>query len=143
MIPRVVSHLVTRLAAGLTLAMMMVSMAPMAANAQVKPHQATGIVAASSPAQMIILKKFGRNQVRWTFVVNGRTAFDNKAAKGARVRIVYHEEKEQRIADSVKILEPAPAGAAPVAPASPAAKTAPKVSPSPTHSPKPAAPPAS
>ena len=128
------------LAASLALVVTMMSMAgvPGAAGAQVKPHQATGVVAASAPAQLVILKKFGRNQVRWTFVVNPNTAFDGKAAKGARVRIVYHEEKEQRIADRVKILEPAPPGAAPPAPAT---KAAPKVPPPPAHAPKPASPP--
>jgi hypothetical protein len=137
MIWPVTGRLSTSLAASLALVVAMMSMAgaPMAARAQVKPHQATGIVAAASPAQLAILKKFGRNQVRWTFVVNPKTAFDGKAAKGARVRIVYHEEKEQRIADRVKILEPAPPGAAPPAPA---AKAAPKASPSPAHASKPA-----
>jgi len=140
MIWRVTGRLPKSLAASLALAMAMMSMAgvPSAAHAQVKPHQATGIVAASVPAQLVILKKFGRNQVRWTFVVNPKTAFDGKAAKGARVRIVYHEEKEQRIADRVKILEPAPPGAAPPTTAT---KAAPKVSPPPTHAPKPASPP--
>jgi hypothetical protein len=135
-----VTRLPMRLAPSLVLAMAIMSMAgaTIAARAQVKPHQATGVVAASVPAQLVILKKFGRNQVRWTFVVNPRTAFDGKAAKGARVRIVYHEEKEQRIADRVKILEPAPPGAAPPAPAT---KVAPKVPPPPAHAPKPASPP--
>jgi hypothetical protein len=135
-----VTRLPMRLAPSLVLAMAIMSMAgaAIAARPQVKPHQATGVVAASVPAQLVILKKFGRNQVRWTFVVNPKTAFDGKAAKGARVRIVYHEEKEQRIADRVKILEPAPAGAAPPAPAT---KAAPKVPPSPAHAPKPASPP--
>ena len=140
MISRVTDRLTKGLAGSLVLAMALMSMAgaPGAAHAQVKPHQATGVVAASVPAQLVILKKFGRNQVRWTFVVNPKTAFDGKAAKGARVRIVYHEEKEQRIADRVKILEPAPPGAAPAATAT---KAAPKVSPPPVHAPKPASPP--
>src|ERR1700676_5112363 len=98
MIWRVTDRLTGSLARSFVLAMAMMGTAgaPVAARAQVKPHQATGVVAASVPAQLVILKKFGRNQVRWTFVVNPRTAFDGKAAKGARVRIVYHEEKDRK-----------------------------------------------
>ena len=141
MIWRVTDRLTTGLVASLVLAMAMmgIASAPLPARAQVKPHQATGVVATSAPAQVVILKKFGRNQVRWTFVVNLKTAFDGKAAKGARVRILYHEEKGLRIADRVKILEPAPSGAAPPAPAS---KGAPKAPAPPAPAPKPAAPPA-
>ena len=75
------------------MAMMGIASAPIPARAQVKPHQATGVVATSAPAQVVILKKFGRNQVRWTFVVNPKTAFDGKAAKGARVRIFIMRKK--------------------------------------------------
>ncbi len=141
MIWRVRPPLSTGRAASVVLAMTMMGIAsvPIPARAQVKPHQATGVVATSAPAQVVILKKFGRNQVRWTFVVNPKTAFDGKAAKGARVRIIYHEEKGLRIADRVKILEPAPSGAAPPTPATKAAPKAPAPS---APAPKPAAPPA-
>jgi hypothetical protein len=79
-----------------------------ASIAKPKQHQATGTVAASAPAQLAILKQFGRNKTQWAFVVNAKTAFDAKPAKGARVRILYHEEKGLRVADRVKILEAAP-----------------------------------
>ena len=73
-----------------------------------KQHQATGDVATSASTQLVILKQFGRNKVRWTFVTNPKTKLDGKAAKGAHVRIFYHEEKGQRVADRVKIMEAAP-----------------------------------
>jgi hypothetical protein len=105
--------------------------APAAAPGTAKPkqHQATGIVASSAPAQLAILKQFGRNKTQWTFVVNAKTAFDAKPAKGARVRILYHEDKSLRVADRVKILEAAPAAKSPAA--KPAAAPAPKSSPAP------------
>jgi hypothetical protein len=77
-----------------------------------KQHQATGDVATSAPAQLVILKQFGRNKVRWTFVTSPKTKLDGKAAKGARVRIFYHEEKGQRVADRIKIMELAPGSSA-------------------------------
>ncbi len=83
-----------------------------------KQHQATGDVAASASTQLVILKQFGRNKVRWTFVTNPKTRLDGKAAKGARVRIFYHEEKGQRVADRVKIMEAAPESSAAAATAS-------------------------
>lgn len=64
--------------------------------------------------QLVILKQFGRNKTRWTFSLTPGTRSDAKPAKGARVRIFYHEEKGRRIADRVKILSPpaaAPASA--------------------------------
>lgn len=77
--------------------------------AQVKRHQATGTVAASSPAQLVILKTFGRNQTRWNFAVSAKTKLDGKLTKGERVRIYYHDDKGQRVAEQIKILAPAPA----------------------------------
>ena len=107
-----------------------------------KQHQATGDVAASASTQLVILKQFGRNKVRWTFVTNLKTKQDGKAAKGARVRIFYHEEKGQRVADRVKIMEAAPESSAAAATASSSTSrsvarsaspsTAPSVSPSKT-----------
>jgi hypothetical protein len=99
-----------RPAAGATAAPAAAPTAPSTASiAKPKQHQATGTLAASAPAQLAILKQFGRNKAQWAFVVNAKTAFDAKPAKGARVRILYHEEKGLRVADRVKILEAAPA----------------------------------
>ena len=76
-------------------------------GAQVKQHQATGTVAGASPAQVVILKQFGRNTTKWNFVVNAKTRLETKPAKGMRVRINYHEEKNLRIADRIRLAAPA------------------------------------
>jgi hypothetical protein len=74
-------------------------------GAQVKQHQATGTVLVATPVEVTILKKIGRNTTKWNFVVNAKTKLETKPAKSMRVRIYYHEEKNQRIADRIK---PAP-----------------------------------
>ena len=76
------------------------------AEAQVKPHQATGTVAAASSSQVVILKKFGRNTTRWTFLINAKSKLDIKPIKNQRVRIYYHEEKGQRIAERIRLADP-------------------------------------
>jgi len=75
-------------------------------GAQVKQHQATGTVLVATPAQVTILKKVGRNTTKWNFVVNPKTKLETKPAKSMRVRIYYHEEKSQRIADRIKTAPP-------------------------------------
>ncbi len=91
MIWRVTDRLTRALTGSFVLAMALMSMAGGALalrNAQVKPHQATGVVAASGPGASRHSQKIpGATKYVWTFVVNLRTAFDGKAAKGARVRI--------------------------------------------------------
>jgi hypothetical protein len=98
------------------------------ANPPVKRHQATGTVATAGATQLVLLKTFGRNHARWTFVLNPKTKLDGKLTKGERVRIYYHDDvKGQRVAEQIKILAPAsPAVAKAPAAASPApASTAP------------------
>jgi hypothetical protein len=97
------------------------------AGAQVKQHQATGTVAGGSPTQVVLLKQFGRNTTKWNFVVNSKTKLEAKPAKGVRVRIYYHEEKNLRIADRIR-------PAAPTHTSAPAAVTS--TTPPPASSPK-------
>ena len=92
------------------------------AQFQVKEHQATGSVASATPTQIVLLKTFGKNETKWTFVVNLKTKIEAKPTKGQRIRISYHEEKGVRIADRIR-------GAA--TSQSSAAATAPKSSPAP------------
>lgn len=81
----------------------------------VKRHQATGSVASSGATQLVLLKTFGRNQARWNFVLNAKTKLDGKVTKGARVRIYYHDDKGQRVAEQIKVLTPAvPAASKPL-----------------------------
>jgi hypothetical protein len=93
----------------------------------VKRHQATGSIAVSGATQLVLLKTFGRNQARWNFVLNPKTKFEGKLAKGERVRIYYYDDvKGQRVAEQIKILAPA---SAPVAKAPPAASPTPSQQP--------------
>jgi len=99
-----------------------------AVNPPVKRHQATGTVATTGTTQLVLLKTFGRNQARWTFVLNPKTKLDGKPTRGERVRIYYYDDvKGQRVAEQIKILAPAsPAVTKAPAAASPApASTAP------------------
>jgi hypothetical protein len=97
------------------------------ANPPAKRHQATGTIDKSGAAQLVLLKTFGRNQARWNFVLNPKTKLDGKLTKGARVRIYYYDDaKGQRVAEQIKILEPAsppvakvPAAASPATPQQP------------------------
>ena len=73
---------------------------------QLKRHQATGSVASSGANQLVLLKTFGRNQARWNFVLNAKTKLDGKVTKGTRVRIYYHDDKGQRVAEQIKVLTP-------------------------------------
>jgi len=97
--------------------MVLLFAAALPAGAQVKQHQATGTVLVATPIQVTILKKVGRNTTKWDFVVTAKTELETKPAKSMRVRIYYHEEKNQRIADRIR---PAPL-ASPSPPAAPPA----------------------
>jgi len=48
-------------------------------------------------------------------VLNAKTKLDGKVTKGARVRIYYHDDKGQRVAEQIKVLTPAvPAASKPL-----------------------------
>ena len=98
-------------------AIMVLFAAILPAAAQVKQHQATGTVLVAAPTQVTILKNVGRNTTKWNFVVNANTKLETKPAKSMRVRIYYHEEKNQRIADRIKPAPAAPVSQSAVAPA--------------------------
>lgn len=74
-----------------------------------RKRQATGTLLAVNPSKLSLSKRFGRNQATWNFTVSPGTSLPSGAAKGSRVTIYYHEEKSQRIADRVKVVEAAPA----------------------------------
>lgn len=89
-----------------------------------KRHQATGTIATSGPAQLVLLKTFGRNQARWNFVLNPKTKLEGKLTKGERVRIYYYNDaKGERVAEEIKALAASPAAT--------------KISPAPTAAPAP------
>jgi hypothetical protein len=96
-------------------------------NAAPKRHQATGTLATSGATQLVLLKTFGRNQARWSFVLNPKTKLEGKLTKGVRVRIYYYNDpKGQRVAEEIKILAPAsPAVAKAPAPATAAPASSP------------------
>lgn len=92
-------------------------------------HQATGTVVSAGSTQIVVARQFGRNKVNWTFVVNAKTNMEGKPAKAMRVRVYYHDDKSQHVAERVRIVAAAPmtaaarAGSAPTAPAKSASKT--------------------
>lgn len=110
------------------LSAMLLANGPAAKAAQEKRHQATGTVATSNSTQLVLLKKFGRNQAHWNFVLNPKTKIEGKLTKGERIRIYYYADaKGQRVAEQIKMLtaaspaapKPAPATAPPASPAPP------------------------
>lgn len=90
------------------LAALFVSFPNPALAQQPKKHQATGIVVATSAAHIILLRQFGKNKVRWTFVLAPHSTTPADLPKGARARIYYHDEKGQHLADRWKVIEPPP-----------------------------------
>ena len=98
------SALISKQLAKVAAAMLILVLAAVSAAAQQKQHQATGTVATSAPTQLTILKKFGRNKARWSFAVTPKTKVDGRLIPTVRVRVFYHEEKGQKIADRVKIM---------------------------------------
>ena len=94
---------------------------PGAAAQQTKPHQATGTIASMSATKLTMTKQFGRNKAQWNFTIPPKTTVPAEVSKGARVTIYYHEEKDIRIADRIKLLDAKkdaskPAGSKPDAP---------------------------
>jgi len=112
-------------------------------------HQATGTIISANAARIILLRQFGRNKVRWTFVLASHSDAPADLAKGARARIYYHDEKGQHVADRWKVITlptsassaPKPSPPAPLRPAStPPATVSPSAAPAApatTPSPKP------
>ena len=128
-------------AAGLLAAALLVSPAISASAQQPKKHQATGIVVSASAARIILLRQFGRNKVRWTFVLAPHSAAPADLTKGARARIYYHDEKGQHLADRWKVIAPPAPAATPSAPKPSPASSAPKPAPvTPAPTPAPASP---
>ena len=80
-------------------------------DAAPKTHQATGTVASANAKGLVLIKQFGRNKVNWNFTLTPKTALDGKLVKAERVRVYYHEEKGQRVAERVRIVEAAPTAA--------------------------------
>ncbi len=70
-----------------------------------KQHQATGAVVSFTDTRLVISKATGKNKSDWPFALSPQTKIQGKLAKGARVTVYYHEEKTQRIAHRVKVLE--------------------------------------
>jgi len=113
---------------------LLVSLPGFASAQQPKKHQATGIVVSTNAARIILLRQFGRNKVRWTFILAPHSAAPADLTRGVRARIYYHDEKGQHLADRWKVIEP-PA-AAPAAPKpAPASNAAPPASTSPKPAP--------
>ena len=73
-----------------------------------KTHQATGTVASANAKGLVLIKQFGRNKVNWNFTLTPKTTLDGKLVKAERVRVYYHEEKGQRVAERVRVVEAAP-----------------------------------
>jgi len=139
------------LAALLLAAALAVSSARPASAQQPKKHQATGIVVSANAARIVLLRQFGRNKVRWTFVLAPHSDAPTELAKGARARVYYHDDKGQHVADRWKVIapptpssaapKPGPASTAPkpasAAPAPPATMPAPAATPAPATTPTP------
>lgn len=70
-----------------------------------KEHQATGTVVSSSATSLAISKAVGKNKSEWTFALTPKTKTQGSATKNAKVTVYYHEEKDQKIADRVKVWE--------------------------------------
>jgi hypothetical protein len=94
----------SKLAAKAAALLLIFVLSAISAAAQQKQHQATGTVATSAPTQLTILKKFGRNKARWNFAVTPKTKVDGRLLPTVRVRVYYHEDKGQKVADRVKIM---------------------------------------
>jgi len=125
-----------KLAPRLLAAALLVSLPCTAFSQQPKKHQATGIVVSANATRIILLRQFGRNKVRWTFVLAPHSAAPADLAKGARARIYYHDEKGQHLADRWKVIPPPAAASAAPKPA-PAPASAPPAPAANTPSPKP------
>lgn len=70
-----------------------------------KEHQATGTVVSSSATSLVISKAVGKNKSEWTFALTPKTKTQGSVTKNAKVTVYYHEEKDQKIADRVKVWE--------------------------------------
>jgi hypothetical protein len=97
-------------------AALLVSFSRPAYSQQTNKHQATGTIVSANATRIILMRQIGRNKVPWTFATASRTVPLTGLVKGARVRIYYHEEKGQRIADRWKIIVPPKPASAPSAP---------------------------
>jgi hypothetical protein len=130
-----------KLAPLLLAAALLVSLPGTAFSQQPKKHQATGIVVSANAARIILLRQFGRNKVRWTFVLAPHSAAPAELTKGARARIYYHDEKGQHLADRWKVIAPPAAAPAPPKPtpasSAPAPTSAPAATPPAANAPSP------
>jgi len=73
-----------------------------------KKHQATGIVVSLSDTSLTIARGRGEKKTNWLFTRTERTRWQGIIKRGAKVVVYYHEEKGKRIADRIKVTEPAP-----------------------------------
>ncbi len=80
-----------------------------------KKHQATGTVVSSSNTSLVISKGTAKKKAEWTFVITPKTKTQGTVAKDAKVTVFYHEEKDQKIADRVKVWEGKAEGKKPAA----------------------------
>ncbi len=70
-----------------------------------KEHQATGKVVSFSATSLVISKAVGKKTSEWTFVLTPKTKTQGTLAKGGKVTVHYHEDKDQKIADRIKVWE--------------------------------------
>lgn len=71
-----------------------------------KEHQATGTVVSFSKTSLVISKT--RPKGEWTFTLTPKTKTTGTLAKDAKVTVHYHEEKDQKTADRINVLEAKP-----------------------------------
>ncbi len=65
----------------------------------------TGQVVSSNATSLTISKEKGKAKAESTFAITAKTKTDGTVAKDAKVTVYYHREKDQRIADRVKVWE--------------------------------------
>jgi hypothetical protein len=72
-----------------------------------KEHQATGKVVSFNATSLVISKGVGKKTSDWPFVLNAKTRTQGMLAKNAKVTVHYHQDKDQKIADRIKVWEAA------------------------------------
>ena len=70
-----------------------------------KEHQATGTVNSFSDTSVVISKTVGKTKSDWSFVRDAKTKVQGTLVKDAKVTVYYHEDKDQKVAHRVKLLE--------------------------------------
>ena len=71
-----------------------------------KEHQATGKVVSFNTTSLVISKGVKKTS-DWPFVLNAKTKTQGMLAKNAKVTVHYHQDKDQKIADRIKVWEAA------------------------------------